>query len=130
MTRLLWSICLLPLGLLVATGCSEPEGTDSDAGAKKMPALPVEHASGKAIYDAGCASCHDSSRDGAPRLGYKPAWSRRLAQGEDVMIQHAIEGFKLMPPKGDNHDLTEDEMTQAVQYIKYRAELGIPAKDE
>ncbi|MEQ8208242.1 MAG: c-type cytochrome [Lacipirellulaceae bacterium] len=130
MTRLLRIIFLLPIGLLSAAGCSQPEGTEADTGATEMPALPAKFTAGKAVYDAGCASCHDSSRDGAPRLGYKPAWSRRFSQGDELLIQHAIEGFKLMPPKGDNPELTDEEIADAVSYIKYRAELGIPAKAE
>lgn len=33
-----------------------------------------------------------------------------------------------MPPKGDNPALTDDEVTAIVEYMMYRAELGIPAE--
>lgn len=50
MTRSLWTICLLPLSLLFARGCSGPEGTETNIGTTGMPALPAEYAAGKAIY--------------------------------------------------------------------------------
>lgn len=116
------------LGWMAIAGCGGSSGMDSAPTGPKLPELPAEFAAGKAIYDSGCASCHDSSRDGAPRLGYLSAWTRRLAQGEPLLVQHAIEGLDLMPAKGGNENLTEDEIGQAVRYMIYRAELDIPVK--
>ncbi|MEM6654729.1 MAG: c-type cytochrome [Planctomycetota bacterium] len=80
------------------------------------------------MYDAKCAPCHDTATQwSAPRLGFLPAWKRRLAQGEEVLVQHAIEGIGEMPPKGDNPDLTDGDIRQIVAYMVYRAKLNIPA---
>lgn len=118
---------VLILGCVIAAGCGGTNGTDSEGGEPAPPALPAQFLAGKATYDAGCSSCHDSSRDGSPRLGYLAAWSRRLAQGEEVLVQHAIEGLDLMPPKGDNPDLTDEQIADVVRYMIYRAEQDVPA---
>lgn len=112
----------LLIGGLVA-GCSGSEPADGPS----LPETPAEHQLGETVYQANCAICHDTSRDGAPRLGYLAAWKRRLKQGEETLVQNALEGVDLMPPRGDNPELTDDEVAGAVRYLIYRAELNIPA---
>ncbi|MEM8945400.1 MAG: c-type cytochrome [Planctomycetota bacterium] len=118
------SVLSLLFGSLCVTGC----GDSSSPVEQTTPSLPAEFAAGKEIYDTGCGSCHDSSREGSPRLGYLAAWKRRLAQGEEVLIQHAIEGLDLMPPKGDNANLSDEEVALAVRYMIDRAEQDLPAR--
>lgn len=121
-------LCALVLsGLSVSAGCGQPRPAESDGKATALPETPEEHVAGEAVYVANCSSCHDSSRDGAPRLGYLAAWKRRLEQGEETLVQHAIEGIDLMPPRGDNPDLTDNDLNNAVRYMVYRAKLDIPA---
>ncbi|MEM9186323.1 MAG: c-type cytochrome, partial [Planctomycetota bacterium] len=92
-----------------------------------LPATPAAFVAAEALYDAKCSACHDTSREGAPRTGFLRAWSRRLDQGEEALAQHAIEGIGLMPPKGDNPELTDEEILSIVRYLVYRAKLDIPA---
>ena len=80
------------------------------------------------LYTANCGSCHDSSRDGAPRLGFLRAWQKRIDQGKQTLITHATEGIGLMPPKGENPDLTDSEIASIIDYMIYRANLNIPAR--
>ena len=65
--------------------------------------------------------CHGSGIGGAPRLVDKEAWAPRIAQGNDTLYQHAIEGFTgqsgFMPPKGARMDLSDDEVRGAVDYM-------------
>ena len=71
---------------------------------------------GESIYTSKCIACH-----GAPKLGDKPAWDARIAKGNAVLSQHAIEGFKgntgFMPPKGGYMTLSDDDVSLAVQYM-------------
>lgn len=110
-----------------AFGCGRDAATADRADASKLPETPAEHRSGQEVYEAGCSSCHDSSRDGAPRLGYLAAWRRRLEKDESALVRNAVGGVGLMPPKGENSDLTEGQVAAAVGYMIYRAELDIPA---
>ncbi|PHS72206.1 MAG: cytochrome C [Cycloclasticus sp.] len=76
---------------------------------------------GKATYTTSCLVCHDSGVTGAPVLSDKDTWKKRLEQGIDTVVQHAITGFVgdngVMPPKGGNLSLTDQQVKDAVQYI-------------
>lgn len=58
---------------------------------------------------------------GAPKPGDKAAWADRVAQGLDVMKQKSIDGFTgaagMMPAKGGNMDLTDEEVGGAVAWM-------------
>jgi cytochrome c5 len=47
-----------------------------------------------------CALCHVNGEGGAPRVGHDEEWQPRLAQGQDLLLRHTIEGFNNMPPLG------------------------------
>lgn len=76
---------------------------------------------GKAIYDKACTACHTAGIAGAPKTGDKAAWAPRLAQGNNVLYEHAIKGFQgkagVMPAKGGNTSLTDDEVKASVDYM-------------
>ncbi len=78
-------------------------------------------AEGESIYKAKCSACHNTGVAGAPKLVEKDAWTARIAQGNEVMTKHAIEGFKgetgFMPPKGGFMTLSDDEIAAAVEYM-------------
>ncbi len=77
---------------------------------------------GKQVYDGLCVSCHGSGIPGIPQLGDAAAWASRIAQGNDVLYQNAINGFTgasgmMMPPRGGGMDLSDDDVKAAVDYI-------------
>lgn len=72
---------------------------------------------GQAVYTAVCAACHASGAAGAPKLGDAGAWSARIAQGYDTLVQHAVNGIRAMPAKGGNPDLDDIEVARAVVYM-------------
>jgi len=78
-------------------------------------------ATGKAIYDANCASCHKDGIMGAPKTGNKPAWTARIAQGMNVMVDKSIKGYQgkkgMMPAKGGNPKLSNADLKLAVEYM-------------
>mgnify|MGYP001820310483 CR=1 FL=1 len=75
----------------------------------------------ESIYKSKCVACHGGGVAGAPKLGDKAAWAARIAQGDEVLLQHAIKGFKgdtgYMPPKGGFMALSDEEISAAVQYM-------------
>jgi len=81
------------------------------------PLVTTSPKQGKDIYDITCKSCHIVGIAGAPKITEKKDWIQRLAKGEDMLIQNAINGINIMPPKGGNSKLTEDEVKLAVQYM-------------
>ncbi len=76
---------------------------------------------GETIYKNACLVCHGQGVAGAPKLGEKAMWEKRISQGIEVLEKHAINGFSgesgTMPAKGGNQDLTEEEVKSAVAYM-------------
>jgi cytochrome c5 len=81
----------------------------------------ADAAKGEGVYMNFCAACHASGIAGAPKVGDKSAWQERIAQGTPVLIEHALNGFQgksgVMPAKGGNSALTEEEISSAVTYM-------------
>ncbi len=78
---------------------------------------------GKTVYDGLCVNCHGipAMASMIPQTGDAAAWSARVEQGNDTLYDHAINGFVgemgMMPARGSNPKLTDDEVKAAVDYI-------------
>ena len=81
----------------------------------------VAAADGKAVFVKNCNLCHAAGIAGSPKLSDKENWKDRIAQGMDILNQHAIKGFTgkkgTMPPKGGAMSLSDDDVKAAVQYM-------------
>ena len=75
---------------------------------------------GATIYQNLCGGCHTAGVAGAPKL-VAAAWTARIAQGMDVLHAHAIEGYQgdagIMPPKGGNPALTDEQVVATVDWM-------------
>ena len=80
-------------------------------------AAPAAEMSGGQVYNSACAVCHAAGVAGAPKLEDAAAWEPRIAQGDDVLYEHAINGFNAMPAKGGNTSLSDDAVKAAVDYM-------------
>lgn len=82
-------------------------------------------ADGKAVFDGACFACHLTGAAGSPKFGDKAAWAPRIAQGMDVLKQHALNGYKgnsgFMPAKGGRADLSDDDVAAAIEYMVSKA---------
>lgn len=78
-------------------------------------------ADGGAVYKTYCAVCHKSGLNAAPKLGSKPLWAKRIAQGKETMYDHAINGLRGMPARGGISTLTDGEVKAAVDYMVGRS---------
>lgn len=77
-----------------------------------------EPMSGSEVYSNVCSACHASGVAGAPKTSDTSEWKKRLAeQGKDSLYKRSINGYKGMPAKGGNPDLSEEEMHNAVDHI-------------
>ncbi len=74
-------------------------------------------ADGKSTYDQVCQMCHAAGLAGAPKAGDKAAWGPRIAQGKATLYEHALKGFRAMPPKGANPALSDAQVEAAVDYM-------------
>ncbi|MAR92312.1 MAG: c-type cytochrome [Pseudomonadota bacterium] len=101
---------LLATGALLAAGCSDPNPPET---------LPADLAAGKQVVETTCIACHGQGLNGAPILGNPKMWAKRLPQGEDTLVSHAINGYAydMMPPRGGNPDLSDTQVRNAVRYM-------------
>ena len=85
------------------------------------PAAAPANAAGESVYKKTCALCHSSGVAGAPIPGNKDEWAARIAQGNDILYKHAIEGFTgekgMMPPRGGGASLKDEEVKAAVDFM-------------
>lgn len=97
----------------------ESAGPTVEAVAQPEPVAAVR--SGPDVYNMACLACHSTGAGGAPKVGDVAAWAPRIAQGADVLNDHAINGFTgeagVMLAKGGRADLTDQEVIDAVSYM-------------
>lgn len=84
-------------------------------------ASAADLAKGEKIYTATCLACHGAGVLGAPKFGDKTAWQPRIATGNATLYTNALNGVKMMPPKGGNAMLKDDEVKAAVDYMVSKA---------
>ena len=108
-----------PVGQVYLTG--EHHESSAPKVETAAAAEPVATAmSGPQVYNEACIACHGAGIGGAPVLGDATVWAPRIAKGEVVLGQHAIDGFTdigYMPPKGGRVDLSDAEIIDAVAYM-------------
>ena len=109
-----------PLGQVYLPG--EEVAADQPVVAEAEQPEPVATMlSGPQVYNEACIICHGAGIGGAPKIDDPSLWSARIAQGNDTLYQHAIEGYTgelgFMPPKGARMDLSDDEVRAAVDYM-------------
>ena len=78
---------------------------------------------GESVYNGLCVNCHGIAALAAmiPQAGDAAVWGARIEKGIDVLYANAINGYTgelgLMPAKGGNPALSDDEVKAAVDYI-------------
>lgn len=91
--------------------------TVGDVSEQQIAAVSTEAMSGDSVYQSSCAVCHAAGIAGAPKLDDVAAWEPRIAQGIEILYEHAIKGFNTMPAKGGNTSLSDDAVKAAVDYM-------------
>lgn len=95
---------------------AEPAAPVAVASAAAAPSA-ADLAKGEKVYSATCLACHSAGVMGAPKFGDKAAWGPRIAQGKETVYGNAINGVRMMPPRGGNPGLKDDEVKAAVDYM-------------
>ena len=109
-----------PVGA-VRTSLAEAESEarlDAVAAAPATAPEPVDLASidGAAVYAGACQACHLAGAAGAPIPG-SDLWAERATKGLEQLAYSAINGINAMPAKGGRMDLSDAEVTAAVEYM-------------
>jgi cytochrome c5 len=84
-------------------------------------------ATGKSVYAANCANCHDTGVTGAQKLD-DPAWAGLIKQGKDALYSAAINGSFGGPAKGGNDKLSDADTKAAVDYMVSEAKSALAKK--
>lgn len=127
--------------LAIADSVVEPEPMDAEAIAERLKPVARENIGeeqvaeapaadetedaaeagdnsvGKQVVTQVCAVCHASGMMNSPKIGNAADWAPRIEQGMDTVYKHAIEGFNMMPARGGNPKLTDEEVKAAVDYM-------------
>lgn len=116
-------ILLAAFSIVLASCGGQEQAPASAPKPAAAPPVPVaaDHSAGKSVYGKTCALCHAAGVAGAPKPGDKGDWAPRIAQGNDVLYKHAIEGYTgskgLMPPRGGIASLSDDDVKAAVDFM-------------
>ena len=125
--RLLWLLVLiLALGLgLAACGGDKDEAKEPAAAA--VAAGDAEK--GRVVFATTCAACHGPAGEGVTGLGKDMTASEFIAEKSDAELADFIKVGRapddplnttgvLMPPKGGNPALSEEQLADIIAYIR------------
>lgn len=89
----------------------------ADNGEATQVAAADDGAIGQQITTQACAACHASGLMESPRIGSARDWAPRIEQGMETLYANAINGINMMPARGGNPRLTDEEVKAAVDYM-------------
>ena len=87
------------------------------APAEAAPESGAEAIDGGQVYNSLCMTCHDAGVAGAPIKGSEELAQRASEKGIDTLVTNSINGINVMPPKGGNLSLTDEQMRAAVEFM-------------
>ncbi len=112
-----FSLAAVAAVALILSACTSTPVAATAPAAPPAPAKTVATEQGKTVFNQNCAMCHIPGLAESPKLGDKAAWGPRLAQGKDALLKSALAGKGVMPAKGGNPKLTEDELKAAIDFM-------------
>ena len=93
------------------------EGQDCAQEVNLVSSSLGEMRSGKEVYDTACTTCHAIALAGAPRFGDRLSWGERANEDLDKLVETVTNGLGGMPPMGMCMDCSQEELSDAVQYM-------------
>ncbi len=114
---------LAPQPVAENTSETDPSNTTSQNGHKN---ITVASLSGKEIFEKTCQACHGADGKGvipgAPDFSSKNSPLKNLSK--EVLLKHIENGFQspgspaAMPPRGGNPNLTDQELSEVLEYME------------
>ncbi|MBI1261612.1 MAG: cytochrome c5 family protein [Rhizobiales bacterium] len=80
------------------------------------------------IYSQSCMGCHTVPDSGAPQSHNIAAWAPRLKKGDDVLLDHMVNGFNGMPPLGQCFDCSAEDLTTLMHFMAAPAPSDTPSE--
>lgn len=110
-------VFLLGLTLLASVGCHGRSANYSEEEKQRAASLMPSDPELAALYNQTCKSCHAAALGGAPLTGSERVWRPRMTKGEDVLLNHTIDGYGGMPPLGACTDCGEEEFIALIRFM-------------
>lgn len=108
---------IAPVGAVRSGEAGATALAEAQAAAAVAPAAEEVIVDGPAVYGSLCNACHESGVSGAPIRGSELMAARVDEKGLEVLVQNAINGLNVMPPRGGNPSLTDEQIQAAVEYM-------------
>jgi cytochrome c5 len=82
-------------------------------------AAPAEagEVDGGQVYNTVCMACHAAGVAGAPQPGSDLLAQRLADKGEDGLVNSVINGLNVMPPRGGNPNLSDEQIKAAIEFM-------------
>jgi len=106
---------IAPLGKLNIEG--DIKTPEPKAQPEVLKVAKVPEADGESIYNKSCASCHAVGILNAPKPKDEANWTPRLAQGISGLVESAVVGKGMMPPRGGCSSCSNDDLKSAIQFM-------------
>jgi cytochrome c5 len=125
-------LLLLTAALALPVGCSRNDENASLAPVAAPESVRAESwredqlLTGKETYEAACASCHNPGESDAPSIGDQTEWSGRSDLWTAVLAEHASAGYLKMPEKGGHSELSEEQVSAALEYMLWKTFPELP----
>lgn len=119
------------IALLSIGGCLELKGGGAEV---TSPASGLRLTSSQQlarearIFASTCAHCHVGHSGGIPRAGVAADWNERETKDFDTLVQHAIEGYRDMPPLGTCSYCSRAEIEAMTALLVAGSEIVVPAQ--
>ena len=81
------------------------------------PNAPRVERTGEQVYGDVCSACHGSGALESPKFEDKVAWGKRLGQGYETLLSHALKGIRNMPARGGDPDLSDLEVARGLVHM-------------
>jgi cytochrome c5 len=91
---------------------------EAQAAAAPAPAQSAAaEVNGEEVYNGLCMTCHAAGVADAPITGSDQMAQRLSEKGIDTLVTNAINGLNVMPPRGGNPGLTDEQIRAAVDFM-------------
>ena len=134
LSRPIVMLCIV-LGVVIGTFSAFVQAatattTEATASQKYIQSDDAALQKGRTIWLDNCESCHGYGIADAPIPMQPEQWKHRVSKQTEVLYSHAIEGFigedySMMPARGGNEDLGDEEVRLAVDYMVFLARFYI-----
>lgn len=109
------SVLTLAVAALILSACGPKAPASID-----LTKLAPADARLAELYATSCKTCHIVAGSGAPLVHDRAAWDPRWKQGEGVLLDHVVQGYRAMPSLGQCAACTPDDLKALTRFMADR----------